>query len=70
MTTTLSTTLSVAGTTLKPHKFQLDVTYFRDRFTGADTQVAGRPSTASQFGFQGQKFDSVLLMAIDVQFCF
>ena len=48
---------------LKPHKFQLDVTYFRDRFTGADTQVAGRPSTASGFGFQGQKFDSVLLMA-------
>ena len=48
---------------LKPHKFQLDVTYFRDRFTGADTQVAGRPSTSSGFGFQGQKFDSVLLMA-------
>jgi len=48
---------------LKPHKFQLDVTYFRDRFTGADTQLAGRPSTASGFGFQGQKFDSVLLMA-------
>ena len=48
---------------LKPHRFQLDVTYFRDRFTGADTQVAGRPSTASGFGFQGQKFDSVLLMA-------
>jgi hypothetical protein len=47
----------------KPHKFQLDVTYFRDRFTGADTQVAGRPSSASGFGFQGQKFDSVLLMA-------
>ncbi|HEY5863948.1 MAG TPA: hypothetical protein VI542_00115, partial [Candidatus Tectomicrobia bacterium] len=48
---------------LKPHRFQLDVTYFRDRFTGADTQVPGRPSTASGFGFQGQKFDSVLLMA-------
>jgi hypothetical protein len=48
---------------LKPHKFQLDVAYFRDRFTGADTQLAGRPSTASLFGFQGQKFDSVLLMA-------
>jgi hypothetical protein len=47
----------------KPHKWQFDVTYFRDRFTGADTQVAGRPSTASGFGFQGQKFDSVLLMA-------
>src|SRR6266511_5351508 len=48
---------------LKPHKFQLDVTYFRDRFTGADTQLSWRPSTASGFGFQGQKFDSVLLMA-------
>jgi hypothetical protein len=48
---------------LKPHKFQLDVTYFRDRFTGADTQLAGRPSTSSGFGYLGQKFDSVLLMA-------
>ena len=48
---------------LKPHRFQLDVTYFRDRFTGADTQLSGRPSTSSGFGFLGQKFDSVLLMA-------
>ena len=27
-----------AGYNLKPHRFQLDVTYFRDRFLGADTQ--------------------------------
>ena len=48
---------------LKPHRFQLDVTYFRDRFTGADTQLSGRPSTSSGFGYLGQKFDSVLIMA-------
>lgn len=41
---------------LKPHKFQLDVTYFRDRFAGADTQ-------AGAVAFRGQKNDSVLLMA-------
>jgi len=48
--------------TLKPHKFQLDVTYFRDRFLGADTgssAIAARPD----LGFQGQKTDSVLIMA-------
>ena len=46
----------------KPHRFQLDVTYFRDRFLGADTGAAvivARPA----LGFQGQKTDSVLLMA-------
>jgi len=41
---------------LKPHKFQLDVTYFRDRFNGADTQTGA-------VAFRGQKNDSVLLMA-------
>src|SRR6266568_2658707 len=49
------------GYNLKPHRFQLDVTYFRDRFSGADTQspvLANRPNT----GFQGQKTDSVLIM--------
>ena len=47
---------------LKPHKFQLDVTYFRDRFQGADT---GSPAIAplTGLGFQGQKHDSVLIMA-------
>jgi hypothetical protein len=46
----------------KPHRFQLDVTYFRDRFLGADTAsaaIAARPA----LGFQGQKTDSVLIMA-------
>src|SRR5262245_33632732 len=52
-----------AGYNLRPHRFQFDVAYFRDRFTGADTQLAGRPSTASGFGYLGQKFNSVLLMA-------
>lgn len=45
----------------KPHKVQLDVAYFRDRFQGADTQsvaLAGRPG----LGFTGQKHDSVLIM--------
>jgi hypothetical protein len=41
---------------MKPHKFQLDVTYFRDRFNGADTQ-------AGAVAFRGQKNDSVLIMA-------
>jgi hypothetical protein len=44
-----------AGYNLQPHRFQLDVTYFRDRFFGADTRDAG-------VFFQGQKIDSVLLM--------
>jgi hypothetical protein len=44
------------GYNLKPHRFQLDVTYFRDRFNGADTQ-------AGAVGFRGQKTDSVLVMA-------
>jgi hypothetical protein len=46
------------GYTLKPHRFQLDVTYFRDRFYGAETQ-----SSRSNLGFHGQKTDSVLLGA-------
>ena len=29
-----------AGYNLKPHRFQFDVTYFRDRFNGADTSSA------------------------------
>src|SRR5262245_62005016 len=50
-----------AGYNLKPHRFQLDVTYFRDRFQGADTQSPVQ-STRSNLGFQGQKTDSVLIM--------
>jgi hypothetical protein len=50
-----------AGYNLRPHRFQLDVAYFRDRFQGADTQ---NPllSTRSSLGFQGQRTDSVLIM--------
>jgi hypothetical protein len=47
---------------LKPHRFQLDVTYFRDRFQGADTGSAAI-ATRTALGFQGQKNDSVLIMA-------
>src|SRR5262249_3225478 len=46
-----------AGYNLQPHRFQLDVTYFRDRFSGADTQGGFTGN-----GFQGQKIDSVLVM--------
>jgi hypothetical protein len=48
-----------AGYRLKSQRFQLDITYFRDRFNGADTQAVG---TRPGFGFTGQKHDSVLLM--------
>src|SRR3989475_4369597 len=57
-----------AGYNLKPHRFQLDVTYYRDRFTGADT-IGGASSIinasgngAFANGFRGQKIDSVLVM--------
>ncbi|MBM3222609.1 MAG: hypothetical protein FJZ47_02225 [Candidatus Tectomicrobia bacterium] len=43
----------------KPHRFQLDITYFRDRFNGADTSVFG---ARAGLGFTGQKTDSVLIM--------
>ena len=39
---------------LKPHKFQLDVTYFRDRFTGVDTRVAGRPARHRSLASRGR----------------
>ncbi|MBM3222610.1 MAG: hypothetical protein FJZ47_02230, partial [Candidatus Tectomicrobia bacterium] len=41
---------------LKPHRFQLNVAYFRDRFNGADTQAVG---FRSGLGWTGQKTDSV-----------
>src|SRR5262249_20078384 len=50
-----------AGYTLEPHRFQLDVVYFRDRFTGAQMQTVGL-SFGDKFGWAGQKTDSVLLM--------
>jgi len=51
-----------AGYNLKPHRFQFDVVYMRDRFAGADLGGATR-TTGNGIGFQGQKNDSVLLMA-------
>jgi hypothetical protein len=45
-----------AGYNLRPHRFQLDVIYARDRFNGADT---GNANGAVQF--RGQKNDSVLV---------
>src|SRR5256885_4832623 len=50
-----------AGYNLKPHRFQVDVTYFRDRFAGAD--LSAPRTTGSGIGFLGQKQDSVLVMA-------
>jgi hypothetical protein len=50
-----------AGYNLKPHRFQLDVTYFRDRFNGADTQSPVL-SARGGLGFQGQRTDSALIM--------
>jgi hypothetical protein len=56
--------------TAKPHRFQFDVAYFRDRFDGAPTgttegvdpspppTIGNRPGLP---GFQGQKLDAVLL---------
>ncbi len=55
-----------AGYNMKPHRFQLDVTYTRDRFNGADTTgSASSIVNASGNGavqFRGQKNDSVLVM--------
>jgi hypothetical protein len=49
------------GYNLKPHRFQFDVVYFRDRFAGAD--LATPRTTGNGIGFQGQKNDSVMLSA-------
>jgi hypothetical protein len=55
----------------KPHRFQFDVAYFRDRFNGAPTGTTvgvdpSPPSTSGARGglpgFQGQKQDVVMLM--------
>ena len=45
---------------LQPHRFGLDVVYFRDRFGGADTS---NPMARGGLGFQGQKTDSVWINA-------
>jgi hypothetical protein len=49
------------GYNLKPHRFQLDFVYFRDRFSGADLSNP-RVGADSPIGFQGQKVDSYLVM--------
>jgi hypothetical protein len=52
-----------AGYSLEPHRFQLDVVYYRDRFNGARMQTDGlMVSGADKFGWTGQRTDSVLLM--------
>src|SRR5919197_4955399 len=48
------------GYNLKPHRFQLDVVYARDRFEGADTAAGGNTTDGA---FRGQKSDSVLVSA-------
>src|SRR5215468_1405112 len=50
-----------AGYNLKPHRFQLDVMYANDRFTGADMQLFGLRT--DPLGFTGQKQNAVLVMA-------
>ena len=51
-----------AGYNLKPHRFQFDVVYFRDRFTGAQMQTVGFNAEENKFGWTGQTTDSVLIM--------
>jgi hypothetical protein len=48
-----------AGYNLKPHRFQFDVVYFRDRFSGAQMQTVGL--NTAQGGWTGQRADSVNL---------
>jgi hypothetical protein len=45
---------------MKPHRFGMDVVWFRDRFAGADTQALG---FRSGLGWTGQKTDSVWINA-------
>jgi len=45
---------------LKPHRFGFDVVYYRDRFSGADTQTVG---FRSGLGWTGQRTDSVWINA-------
>ena len=50
-----------AGYNLKPHRFEINVTYTRDRFNGADT--IGTASNPGAVQFRGQKADTVLVTA-------
>jgi hypothetical protein len=51
-----------AGYNLKPHRFQLDAVYMRDRFSGADLAYPRTVSPTTHIGYPGQKVDSVLIM--------
>jgi hypothetical protein len=52
-----------AGYNMKPHRFQFDVVYMRDRFAGADLSFPRSGVGGNGIGFQNQKTDSVMLMA-------
>jgi hypothetical protein len=51
-----------AGYNMKPHRFQFDAVYFRDRFAGADLANNPRP-IGNPIGYQGQENNSVMLSA-------
>jgi hypothetical protein len=48
-----------AGYNLRQHRFQFDVVYMRDRFSGAD--LGSQAPQIRGIGFQGQKTDAVML---------
>src|SRR5262245_18287235 len=50
------------GYNMKPHRFQFDVVYQHDRFTGAQMQTVGLSTDSDKFGWTGQTHDSVLLV--------
>ncbi len=53
------------GYNLKPHRFQVDVVYIRDRFSGADRQLPDSSPISvatAPTGFRGQKHDSVQII--------
>src|SRR5262249_15594880 len=51
-----------AGYNLRPHRFQFDVVYMRDRFAGADLAIP-RVAPANGIGYQGQYTNATQLMA-------
>jgi len=51
-----------AGYNMRPHRFQFDVVYMRDRFAGADLAIP-RVAPANGIAYQGQKQDPVMLSA-------
>ena len=57
----LTSYVFTAAYDLKPHRFGVDVAWFRDRFFGADTQTVG--CDRNDIGCTGQKSDSVWIDA-------